>query len=337
MLLRIILVSFVLISVGCTVVAKKPVDTVFFAIKGIQFAFTLAIPDSIPVEATGSGSTREIAIQNAIIASIQEVLGVLIVSEVSIQDNKLLNDIAIAYSNGVVTKYSIKECIYDQRTVCTIRATVSTKNIQFNFSKNESAVNIDGSQLYSQHISNRNSIIQRNKLLLYYFSKIEKSGLDLSITSIKTIPTSKTNIPIKVTYSVKWNEDFKDSFIKFLLKMQKDTGAENYPVPPGVRGGNADAYDQYRDLKISLGKSIFGRNDIYIKLKDPGLVKELNKYIYPSLQIYIEPFGTCTTLMLPGSVFRLNEIGEITRSITIESSPQRVKNLEKILMKFGCK
>ena len=176
MLLRIILVSFVLISVGCTVVAKKPVDTVFFAIKGIQFAFTLAIPDSIPVEATGSGSTREIAIQNAIIASIQEVLGVLIVSEVSIQDNKLLNDIAIAYSNGVVTKYSIKECIYDQRTVCTIRATVSTKNIQFNFSKNESAVNIDGSQLYSQHISNRNSIIQRNKLLLYYFSKIEKSG-----------------------------------------------------------------------------------------------------------------------------------------------------------------
>ena len=118
--------------------------------------------------------------------------------------------------------------------------------------------------------------------------------------------------------------------------MQKDTGAENYPVPPGARGGNADAYDQYRDLKISFGKSVFGRNDIYIKLKDSGLVKELNKYIYPNLQIYIEPFGTCTNLMLPGSIFRLNEIGEITRSVTVESSPQRVKNLDKISMKFGC-
>ena len=118
--------------------------------------------------------------------------------------------------------------------------------------------------------------------------------------------------------------------------MQKDTGAENYPVPQGIRGGNADGYDQYSDLKISFGKSIFGRNDIYIKLKDPSLIKQLNRYIYPKLQIYTEPFGVCTNLMLPGSVFRLSEIGEITRNITIESNPQRIKNLEKISMKFGC-
>jgi hypothetical protein len=169
-----------------------------------------------------------------------------------------------------------------------------------------------------------------------YFSRIEKNGLDLSIISVNTIPTSKTNIPIKITYSVKWNDEFKDSFIKFLLKMQKDTGAENYPVPQGIRGGNAEGYDQYSDLKISFGKSIFGRNDMYIKLKDPSLIKQLNRYIYPKLQIYTEPFGVCTNLMLPGSVFRLSEIGEITRNITIESNPQRIKNLEKISMKFGC-
>jgi hypothetical protein len=265
------------------------------------------------------------------------VLGVLVVSEVSVQNNKLLNDIAIAYSNGVVTKYSIKECIVGQRILCTIRASVSTKNIQFNFSKNESAVGIDGSQLYSQHISNRNSIIQRSKLLEYYFSSIEKGGLDLSILSVNSVPTSSSTIPIKITYSIKWNDDFKDSFIKFLLKMQKDTGADNYPVPPGLRGGNAEGYDKLSDLKISFGKSIFGRNDIYIKLKDPLLVKKLNKYIYPDLQIRTEPFGTCSKIMLPGSVFRLSEIGGINRTLTIHENPQRVKEIDKIALNLGCK
>jgi hypothetical protein len=334
--LRFVIVLFIGTLTGCAVISKNPIQATSIAIKGVEFAFSLAVPSEIPVESTGMGSTREIAIQNALISAVQEVMGVLVVSEVSVQNNKLLNDLAIAYSNGVVNKYSIKGCVVGERVSCTIHANVSTKNIKLSLAKNSSATEIDGRQIYSQYITNKNAITQRKKLLEYYFSRIEKFGLDLKIRSIETIPTDGSKVPIKITYSISWNDEFKTSFYNLLVRLQKESGAENYPSPPGLRGGNADAFDKHQDLRVSFGKTIFSTNDIYIKLKDYNLVKRLNQYIYPEMTINYMPFNACEKISLPGSVFTISEKGGITKSQTIYVSPNLARNTRTISIKFGC-
>lgn len=336
MLSRFVIVLFIGTLAGCAAISKNSIQATSIAIKGIEFAFSLAVPSEIPVESTGTGSNREVAIQNALISAVQEVMGVLVVSEVNVQNNQLLNDLAIAYSNGVVNKYSIKGCTAGVRITCTIHANVSTKNIKLSLAKSSSAVEIDGRQIYSQYITNKNAITQRKKLLEYYFSRIEKFGLDLKIRSIETIPTDGSKVPIKITYTINWNDDFKTSFYNLLLQLQKESGAENYPSPPGLRGGNADAFDQNQDLRISFGKTIFSTNDIYVKLKDYNLVKKLNQYIYPEMTVQYIPFNACGKVSLPGSVFTISEKGGITKSQTIYVSPNLARNTKTIAIKFGC-
>lgn len=336
MFIRCLIVLLIGTLGGCAVISKNPLQATSIAIKGVEFAFSLAVPSEIPVESTGTGSTREIAIQNALISAVQEVMGVLVVSEINVKNNQLLNDLAIAYSNGVVNKYSIKDCTTGERIACTIFANVSTKNIKLSLSKNSSATEVDGRQIYSQYITNKNTITQRKKLLEYYFSRIEKFGLDIKILSIQTIPTDGSKVPIKITYSINWNNEFKTSFYNLLVQLQKESGAENYPSPPGLRGGNADAYDQNQDLRVSFGKSIFSTNDIYIKLKDYNLVKRLNQYIYPEMTIQYMPFNACGKVSLPGSVFTISERGGITKSQIIYVSPNIARNTRTISVKFGC-
>ena len=50
-------------------------------------------------------------------AAVQEGIGVLVVSDVTIQNNSILKNIAITYASGVVTSYKVKNCISSARQV----------------------------------------------------------------------------------------------------------------------------------------------------------------------------------------------------------------------------
>ena len=78
--------------------------------QGVRLYFSTIVPKEISVTAIGSGSTKEKAIDSALIRSVQEAVGVLVVSETSVQSDKVLNDIAIQYASGVVNEYKVVEC-----------------------------------------------------------------------------------------------------------------------------------------------------------------------------------------------------------------------------------
>ena len=46
------------------------------------------------------------------IAAVQEAIGVLVVSDVTVQDEKILRNIAIMYSEGVVNKYKVTDILF---------------------------------------------------------------------------------------------------------------------------------------------------------------------------------------------------------------------------------
>ena len=91
--------SIILLS-SCATVQTAPVSPVSLVLQGVRFYFSSSIPSEIPVEAVGTGPTREKAIDNALIAAVQQAIGVLVVSDVTVESNKVVRDIAINYASG---------------------------------------------------------------------------------------------------------------------------------------------------------------------------------------------------------------------------------------------
>jgi hypothetical protein len=50
------------------------------------------VPSEIPVEAVGTGLTREKAIDNALLSAVQQAVGVLVVSDVTVESNRVIRD-----------------------------------------------------------------------------------------------------------------------------------------------------------------------------------------------------------------------------------------------------
>ena len=103
---QILLFGFVLL-LGCQSIQSNPVNSVSLVVQGVRLYFSLIVPKEISVTANGSGDTREKAIDSALIRSVQEAVGVLMVSETSVESDRVLNDIAIQYSSGIVNEYGI--------------------------------------------------------------------------------------------------------------------------------------------------------------------------------------------------------------------------------------
>ena len=112
------------------------------------------------------------AIDSALIRSVQEAVGVLMVSETSVQSDKVLNDIAIQYASGVVNEYKVVECNKTDVYNCRIKAKVSPWSLQKNLLSKDSSAKVDGENLYSQHLTTKDAILQRKKLTEYLFKKM---------------------------------------------------------------------------------------------------------------------------------------------------------------------
>ena len=123
-----LLFGFVLL-LGCQSIQSNPINSVSLVVQGVRLYFSLIVPKEISVTANGSGETREKAIDSALIRSVQEAVGVLMVSETSVESDRVLNDIAIQYSPGIVNEYKVVDCKKTDVYNCQITAKVSPMHI----------------------------------------------------------------------------------------------------------------------------------------------------------------------------------------------------------------
>jgi len=331
-----VLLAFLLVGSGCAVINHPTVTATSYVVQGVRFYFSNFVPSEIVISSKGTGETREKAIDNALIAAVQEALGVLVVSDVTIKDDQILNNIAIMYSEGVVNSYKVKECIGETRQVCEITATVSASRLQKKFGSSSAGVEVDGNSLYAQHLTAKNAIIQRSKLTEYYFSGIRKYGLEPKIKSINIIPSTDSFVTIEMLITVGWNIEFRENIIDFVKKLEIDTHGRSKKEKD-----NVEIY--VRDMPKVIG---FTENrSFYINPYDANFRKILISTKGEPILMKINPFNHCEYLPAPfgtfsfgnfkgGNIFALSK--PIEMKLRIKVLPELVKTIDKFSIQMGC-
>ena len=104
-------------------------DLVSLAIHGVRFSFSDLVPKEMTVDATGYGKTQEEAVNNALVIAVQKGIGVLVVSDTTVDGDKVIRDLAATYSSGIVNSYEIIKCANGG---CAIRARFHQQDFSVN-------------------------------------------------------------------------------------------------------------------------------------------------------------------------------------------------------------
>ena len=310
-----------LLLAGCQSIQTNPVNTASVVVQGVRLYFSTIVPKEISVTAIGSGSTKEKAIDSALIRSVQEAVGVLLVSETSVQSDKVLNDIAIQYASGVVNEYKVLECKKEGVFNCQITAKVSTWSLQKNLLDKDSSAKVDGKNLYSQHLTTKDAILQRKKLTEYLFKKIRSEGLIYRIISVKTIPTTDNFATVQIEYEVKWDKDFRNMIIEFLQRLEKDTG-----------GGYKD-YDERQDVVIQWAPTGLSDHRVYVKTYDSNFSQLMNAYKNAPITVGIPYFAHCDRFNTADGVFYFESK---KRTVVFKINEKSLKELKEITLEPNC-
>jgi len=327
-------VTFLIISPNFA--QSSPLNTASLILQGVRFYFSLSVPSEISVESTGTGPTREKAIDNALIAAVQQAIGVLVVSDITVESNKVVRDIAINYASGVVKEYFVKQCIDSVRVQCTINAKVSPTAFQQKLLQSSSVTKVDGENLYAQHLTQKNTIIQRRRLANYYLTQTKKNGFDLRLISVNSIPTTTEDIKLQLVYEISWNNQFKINLINFLRRIEKDTE------------GGYENYDKSSNKLDFIVIPVHGRmlsfkpadDFIYIRYQDYELkaILEFFRTREFALPVSIKPFNFCYLVIPPdGGIFKIDHhINDRERTHVFQINADKLKNLNEINIEFGC-
>ena len=106
------------------------------------------------VQVTGSGTTKEQAVENALDLAVQECLGILIVNDQQMQNGKLVVNFKRSYSGGFVSDYEIIQCSRDEKIKeyinCMINAVVTELRYRnYDYIKNDTEYSFKDYSSYS--------------------------------------------------------------------------------------------------------------------------------------------------------------------------------------------
>jgi hypothetical protein len=293
-------------------------DTISLIFKGIQFLHTESVPKEIVITETGMGSTQTEAVENALQLAISKGIGVLIVSDQTVNGDQVVRNLIASYSSGVINSYEIRSCNQGNFIVCEVTAKVSPWKFMQRLQGDSQTILVNGNDLYMQHRSAQATMIQRRKLAEYYFSQIRNVGLDAKIREVKILP-SNGRAKIAIDYEVKWNPDYKKSMIAFLEKLEKDTKGET----------NQEVYIQW-------GPTGFFENRVRINTQDPYLRQMMLNYLFAPIEVNIVELGICERFDPPEDVFKIDWYG-FRKQKVIEIDSQKLMGIRKLSASTSCK
>ena len=343
--MRYLILALFLIPIitSCKTVALPPeIQAASYIIRGIQFYFAYMTPNEITVQSKGSGSNENEAIDKAIIAAVQQAMGVLVVSEVTVSDEKVLTDLAGMYSSGVVKSYEKLHCTGSKVVECTIEAKVAPLGIRDAIFSNKSTQIVDGNSLYGQFASAKSSLIQRQKLTEYYLSRIRSIGLIAKVESIDVIPSMGANAQISLSYSIDWNGNFRSEIISFLKHISDGSNSEThlYAQVFGLNKKIGDvSSDDPNDVQIRWGRlrGIFAQ-EVTVKTYDRSFAKMIRGKLREPIQFEFSPFGLCDSFEPYdySGVLTFASLRPVTRTLRFKVSPETLRKTNQIRINTGC-
>jgi hypothetical protein len=339
--------SLVLLSgllTGCGSNKKQPRASETVTVDGVRLLFPSTLPDEIYTRSTGTGATREVAVKNALLSAVQQTMGVLIVSETTVVNDRLLRDIYAGYSSGIVKSFNIVGCSdgYYYRVSCTVNAITKPWAIRETIFATGRAVSVDGQNLYGQYVTQREVLLQRRKLMDYYLSRIRTVGLVPTIESVSVVPSASEDALIRIQFSLAWNPAFRQELIDFLKRLEKDTGGDRIRRTPGYGDFilNEEVYNQnFSNLVMSWGPRS-GRwlsDEVVIKTPDHELYEMVRKNLYKPIDFSIEPFGLCDAIDIDDSILRYASRRAQVYEMTIWVQPQFLASVDRVAITMGCR
>jgi len=305
--------------------------------------FPSSLPNEFFVRSIGTGFTREDAIKNALLSAVQQTMGVLVVSELTVANDQVLRDIFAGYSSGTVKSFNVLACSNGYRISCTVDAITKPWAIRETIFASGRAVRIDGQSLYGQYLTQREVLLQRRKLMDYYLSRIRTIGLVPTIHSISIVPSASENALIRLEFSIAWNSQFRNELIGFLRQLEKDTGGDRIRR---VRGYgdlimNQQVYDQnFSNIIMYLGppqRSRWITNEVVIRSPDRGLYEIVHQNLYKPIAFGIEPFGLCDEIKPDEQILRYAVPRAEVYEMTFWVQPQFLANVDNMSMTMGCR
>lgn len=298
--------------------ASEPVATPgFFTVvfSSIQLVISELTPKELTITSKGRGNTQEEAVQAALTDSVQRGIGILMITEQTVQNDKLIRNIAASYSSGVVNTYKVDTCEKDTFFTCTVTAKVSPWNLMRKLQGDSQTIQVRGSDLFMQHQTAKAVLIQREKMTRYYLNQIRESGLDVRIVEVKVLPNTSDMAKLSVTYEVKWNREFKEELIRFLKKLERDTqGPENEQV--------------YIQWDSSSGR-------VWINTHNAQTRNMMRQYLYMPTFVKIKELDVCHNIR-EDDVFNIGWTKKVRNSITVDVPAQKLQSLQSLSASLGC-
>lgn len=328
---------------GCSSSKNQQRVSETVSVDGVRLLFPSTLPDELFARGTGTGYTREEAVKNALLSAVQQTMGVLVVSETTVANDRLLRDIYAGYSSGIVKSFKIAGCSDSYyRVTCTVNAVTKPWAIRETIFATGRAVRVDGQNLYGQYLTQREVLLQRRKLMDYYLSRIRTVGLVPTIRSVSMVPSASENALVRMEFSIAWNKQFREELIDFLKQLEKDTGGDRIRRAPGYGDLilNEEVYNQnFSNLVMSWGPRS-GRwlsDEVVIKTPDHELYEMVRLNLYKPIPISIEPFGLCSEVDPDDSILRYAGRQAQFYETTFWVQPQYLASVDSMSITMGCR
>ena len=294
-------------------------DLVSLAIHGVRFSFSDLVPKEMTVDATGYGKTQEEAVNNALVIAVQKGIGVLVVSDTTVDGDKVIRDLAATYSSGVVNSFEILVC---GNGGCTIRAKVSPARFQRKLMADSNVVKVNGKDLHAQYITSQNVLKQRMKLTEYYFSQLHQSGLEVKPKGVTLAPVyGNPNATLVMDYEVRMNPEFKKDFISFLQRLEKDTNGKT---------------ENHQQVYIQWGPTGLFENRVFINAYDPNFRLMMERYLAAPISIGIKEIGMCERFEPPGGNVMTVDWYGFRKTKYISVPVNKLQNVNTLSVSIGC-
>ena len=327
---------------NCKSVTLPPeIQAASYVLRGIQFYFAYMTPNEITVQSKGSGKDENEAIDKAIIAAVQQAMGVLVVSEITASDEKVLTELAGMYSSGIVKSYEKKNCTGTNLVECTIEAKVKPFGIRDSIFSNKSTQIVDGKSLHGQYSSAKASLIQRRKLTEYYLSLIRSIGLVAQVESIEVIPSMTAKAKIALSYSIDWNDNFRSEIISFLKHISDDPNSKANlfgflsKKPPGDISSEDpnDVVVRWGPMRGILSQSVT------VKTYDRAFAMMIRSKLRDPIQFEFSPFGLCDSFepYSYSGILIFASQRPVTRTLRFEVNPDILRQTKEVTILPGCR
>ena len=227
------------------------------------------------VTATGAGVSEKDALDNALLHAVQMAVGTLIVSERSIENDALTEQLA-SYANGFVRSYRVIARNTDRNGLHEIEITalVSSEQVFATFDRGTSVrVPADSSAIYAQMVTERIRLLEGDKLLDHVINQFPKSAFYVEVISplhlVEPLRDGDAivGIKVRVNLNLDYYKNLSKAFYLTSLSRDSDKGSEIYGAGEMGHGSRTDKYgkryEEFFAPKKQLLQHWSSRNSIY--------------------------------------------------------------------------